>query len=172
MVREGQARFEEELGSKLDSIADVGNGDVVGCLEVGEGAGDFDALEVGAGGEAIIISQLEQLIFDFGFERRKLFNFAGAHIGVADEWGGGKTVELAVSGQLDFLADQGRGVAGGQADELGGIDGLDGDMEVDPIKDGAGDAFAVAFNFTGKAAAGLDLGAEVAAGARIGGGHQ
>ena len=106
MVREGQARFEEKLGSKLDSIADVGNGDVVGAGEVGDGAGDLDALEVGVGGQAVIISQLEKLIFDFWFERRKFFNFAGAHIGVADQLGGGKTVELAVPGKLDFLADQ------------------------------------------------------------------
>ena len=90
MVREGQARFEEELGSKLDSIADVGNGDVVGGLEVGDGAGNFDALEVGAGGEAIIISQLEKFIFDFEFERSKLFNLTGAHVGVANQLGSGE----------------------------------------------------------------------------------
>ena len=66
MVREGQARpKEEELGSKLDGVDQVGNGDVVVSGEVGDGAGDLNAFKVSAGGEAIIISQLEKLIFDF-----------------------------------------------------------------------------------------------------------
>ena len=45
-------------------------------------------------------------------------------------------------------------------------------MEVNPIQDGAGDAFAVAFDFAGKTVAGFDLGAVITAGTGIGGGDQ
>ncbi len=74
----------------MDGVDKMGDGDVVGCLEIGDGPGDFNTFEMGPGGEAVIISQLEKLIFDFGFERRKLFNFAGAHIGVANQLGSGE----------------------------------------------------------------------------------
>lgn len=77
-----------------------------------------------------------------GVEGDGVLDFPGGHLGVG--FGFAEACGLAFSGLEDALADFGGWRPGGSGGELLGFESGDGDVEVDPVEEGAGDFRGVA----------------------------
>lgn len=113
----GRARvlFEPGLAVEAavaDGLADVGDLDVGGAVEVGDGAGHFQNTVVGAGGEVEGAHGGAEALGAGGVEGGVLLEEGGGHLGVAVDAGmGGEALLLDVAGAEDALADVGGGFA-------------------------------------------------------------
>lgn len=70
----------------LDGFGDVGDGEVLGGFEVGDGAGDFEDAVVGAGGESLLEHGAFEEFFGVGRELAVSANLAGGHLGVGEDF--------------------------------------------------------------------------------------
>ncbi len=103
----------------------------------------------------LLHGSLQQLLGG-GFDIAEVADFGGAHFGVAGQFGAGETLELAFAGGLDAGTDGGGVFDLAPVGEFFVVDAGDFDMNVDTIEERAADAFLVAGDGGGGAAAFFD----------------
>ncbi len=69
-------------GPVLDGFGEVGDGEVLGAFEIGDGAGDFEDAIVGAGGEALLLHGALEQPLGVGAELAVGANLARGHLRV------------------------------------------------------------------------------------------
>ncbi len=156
----------------LHRFGEVGGGDVVSALEVGDGAGEFDEAIVGAGGETHGRDGLPQKVFAGLVEGAELAEEGAIHLGIGENTLSFKTFPLDIAGALDAGADVETFLGIARGFELVEGDARNLDVEVDSVHDGTGDARFVATRFAGRAGAEALGVAQVPTGAGIHGGDQ
>ena len=107
-----------------------------------------------------------------GFDVAEVADFGGSHFGVAGQFGAGEAPELAFAGCLDAGTDGGGVLDLAFVGEFFVVDAGDFDVDVDAVEEGAADAFLVAGDGGGGAAALFDGVSVEAAGAGVHGGDE
>src|SRR2546421_3319679 len=102
-----------------------------------------------------------------GFGAAEVADFGEAHFGVAGQFGTGETLELAFAGGQDAGTDGGGVFDLAFVGEFFVVDAGDFDVDVDAVEEGATDAFLVAGDGGGRAAALFDGVAVEATGAGV-----
>ena len=117
---------------------------MVGGVEIGDGAGEFQDAVVGAGGELQLLDRsLEQAIAGF-VEPAVILDLGWSHIRVELGAVAAVAVGLSLPGGGDTVADSLRGLSGPSIGQLVVFDPRDFQMNVDPIHQGTGDPLLVA----------------------------
>ena len=70
----------------MDGFGDVGDGEVLGGFEVGDGAGDFKDAVVGASGESLLEHGALEELFSVGRELAVGANLTGGHLRVGEDF--------------------------------------------------------------------------------------
>ena len=121
----------------MDGFGEVLGADVVGSVDVGDGAGEAEDFVVGAGGEAKLVHGLAEESFASFIKRTVAADGAGSHAGVGGGGVGAETLSLAGSGTEDLGTHVGGRSAGGLGAELAIGNGGDVDVEVDAVNERA-----------------------------------
>ena len=109
---------------------------------------------MGAGGEIHLLHGMFKVASAFGIQLAALADLLGTHGGVGGDAFGFKTANLDLPRLRDPLANNSGGFAGGAfGGQLAEVNQRDFDMDVDAVKQGAGDLLAVVFDLSDGAAA-------------------
>src|SRR6185503_17394425 len=156
-------------GAVLDGLGEVRDGEMVGSVEVRDGAGYLEDPVVGAGGESLLLHGSLEEAFGVGAELAMSTDLAGGHLSVGEDAVAGflETVALTIASREDAGADFGRALGGCPATQLLILNGRHLYMYIYAIEKRTGDFGDVALDHRWGAHALAGLVVEVATGAGI-----
>jgi hypothetical protein len=158
----------------LDGFGQMGDGQVLGAFEVGDGAGHFEDAIVRARGEALLLHGALQQALGIGAQFAVGANLARGHLRVGVDFFAGlsEALPLALARGHHAVANLRRALGRRSAAQLLVLHGRNFDMNIDAVEQRAGDFGHVALDHGRRTHALARLVVEVAAGAGIHGGGQ
>ena len=151
----------------LNRLGEMLLADMLGSIEIGDGACNLEDAGVAAGGEAEALgNKFEQAVA--GFVRLAMFaNEACRHLGVAVDAAVVEAIFLDGAAGFDSAGNDFRGFGVGTIDEITILHCRDFDLDVDAVKQGAGDLGTVALNDHRRTGTGVGRVGQIAAGTAL-----
>ena len=127
------------------------------AVEISNGAGYLENAGISTGGEAETVGDQFQHPVTGSVEFAVFFYVAGCHLGVAVDFGAFIALKLDLPGALDPFGNCGRTLSFATVGEVAIFNGRYFDMDIDAVKQRAGDAGTIAVDGDGGAGAGVGL---------------
>ena len=127
------------------------------AVKVSNRAGYLEDTGIGSGRETEAVGDEFQHAVAGGVQFTVLFDVAGCHLGVAVDFGAFIALKLDLPGALDPFGNCGRTLSFATVGEVAIFNGRYFDMDIDAVKQRAGDAGTIAVDGDGGAGAGVGL---------------